>query len=137
MRAPFEPGEYELRGFSNGFALSEFTMTAKVPFKVDGSALGAYYAAPAKQNYVPGEEMTINVNGVPEYMLDDGAILGISEKDAKPGEFVAYKYIVASVGSYEFNAPSSAGEYEIRGYTNKHFLADSTLASKNIFSVTD
>jgi hypothetical protein len=137
MRAPFEPGDYELRGFSNGFVLSEFTMTAKVPFKVEGSALGAYNAVSVKENYAPGEEMTVNVNGVPKYMLDDGAILGISERDAGPGEFVAYKYIVASAGSYEFDAPSSAGEYEIRGYTNKYFLADSTLAARNVFRVTD
>ena len=137
MRAPFKLGDYELRGFSNGFALSEFTVTARVPFKVEGSALGAYNAAPAKQNYAPGEGMTVSVNGVPKYMLDDGAILGISERDAKPGEFVAYKYIVASGGSYEFDAPSSAGEYEIRGYTNKYFLADSTLAARNIFKVVD
>ncbi|MDR2779717.1 MAG: hypothetical protein LBB28_01165 [Synergistaceae bacterium] len=137
MHAPFEPGDYELRGFSNGFALSEFTMTAMVPFKVEGSALGVYNAVPAKQDYAPGEEMTVSVNGVPKYMLDDGAILGISERDAKPGEFVAYKYIVAGRGSYAFDAPSSAGEYEIRGYTNKYFLADSTLASRNVFRVID
>jgi hypothetical protein len=137
MRAPFAPGDYELRGFSNGFVLSEFTTTACIPFKVEGSALGAYNAIPARQNYAPGEGMTVLVNGVPKYMLDDGAILGISERDAKPGEFVAYKYIVASGGSYEFDAPSSAGEYEIRGYTNKYFLADSTLAARNVFKVVD
>jgi hypothetical protein len=137
MRAPFEPGDYEIRGFSNGFTLSEFTVTARIPFKVEGSALGAYNAVPAKQSYAPGEKMTVNVNGVPKYMLDDGAILCISGKDTKSGEFVACKYIVASGGSYEFDAPSSAGEYEIRGYTNKYFLADSTIAAKNVFRVVD
>jgi hypothetical protein len=137
MRAPFEPGEYEVRGFSNGFNLSSFTMTAKVPFKVEGSALGAYHAVPVRRRYAPGEKMTINVNGVPKYMLDDGAILGITSRNAKPGEFVAYKYIAASGGSYAFDAPSSPGEYEVRAYTNKYFLDDSTLASRNTFMVAE
>ncbi|MDR1965884.1 MAG: hypothetical protein LBQ36_04175 [Synergistaceae bacterium] len=137
LQAPREPGKYELRGFSNGQVLTDATTVSKTEFTVEGNSLGTYSAAPVKLSYAPGEEMTVNVNGVPKYMLDEGAVLGICAKGARQGEFLAYKYIAGSDGAYVFNAPAEKGEYEIRGYTNKDVLGEHTVASVASFNVGD
>jgi hypothetical protein len=137
FRAPLEPGEYEAMAFTNGHILSEETMAARIAFTVEGSALGAFRASPAKPNYAPGETMAVKFDGVPKYMLDDGAMLGICEAGSEHGKFLAFKYIAESGGTYDFDAPLAAGEYELRGYTNRNFLAESTVASLCRFSVVE
>jgi hypothetical protein len=81
--------------------------------------------------------MAVKFGGVPKYMLDDGAVLGICEAGAEHGKFLAFKYISESAGTYGFEAPQAAGEYELRGYTNRNFLTKSTVASVCRFSVAE
>ena len=137
FRATNQPGEYEIRAFTNGEALSELTTAARVPFRVSESASGAFSVSTPKENYSPREMMTVNVNGVPKHMLDGGALLSVSVSGAEPGKFISYKYITVPDGSYEFEAPQAAGEYEIIGYTNNNILSDATLAARARFMVSE
>ena len=129
FRAPNEPGEYEIRAFTNGSILSDATMTARIPFTVGGFAWGSFNVTLPYSYYAPGETITVNVGGVPQYMINDGAVLGICEADAVHGGFLSFDYIVSAAGTYSFTAPDKAGDYEIRAYTNGNLVTDATLAS--------
>jgi hypothetical protein len=135
IRAPREPGDYEMRAFTNGAELSELTMAARIPFSVGGSALGTFAASLPKPRYAPRETMEVMVAGVPRYMLDDGAVAVLCKAGAEHGKFISSKNITAPNGSCEFEAPSGRGNYEIRCYTNGDILTEETLAAVAQFRV--
>ena len=135
FRAPTAPGEYEIRAFSNGSVLSDATMTARIPFTVDGLAIGSFNATLPKSYYAPGETVPVDVGGVPQYIINDGAVLGICEAGAPHGAFLTFNYIVSAAGTYLFHAPDKTGEYEIRAYINLNLMTEATLASVARFTV--
>ena len=110
-------------------------MAARIPFTVDGFAWDAFNVTLPMPYYLPGDTVAVNVGGVPQYMINDGAVLGICEAGAPHGAFLSFNYIVSAAGTYLFTAPDSAGEYEIRAYINGNLMTDATLASVARFTV--
>jgi hypothetical protein len=136
LRAPLEPGAYELRGFSNGEVLTEATTAARLPFTVKNGSGGAFALTAAKTSLAPGEEISIIVEKVPKYMTEDGAVVAICAKGARDGQFAAFQYIGGAEGEYVFKAPEAPGDYEIRAYTRGDVFNETTRAARAGFSVS-
>jgi hypothetical protein len=135
LRAPIEAGGYEVRGYSSGNVLTESTLAWTAPFTVEGSSSGAFSVAIDGREYAPSENIRVSVTGVPKYMLDDNAVVSLCKSGAEPGEFITYAAIGARDRELMFNAPSEAGEYEIRGYSNNDVFAEPTIAAAEKFNV--
>ncbi|MDR2075926.1 MAG: toll/interleukin-1 receptor domain-containing protein [Desulfovibrio sp.] len=135
LRAPLDPGRYELRGYADGDALTESTLVARIGFSVEGTAEGAFSLAIDKSRYAPGEEIVIMVRGVPRTMLDDGALVGIYRAGAPPDAFQTYVLIGERDRQFSLDAPFDEGRYEIRSYATSSVFAESTLAARAFFEV--
>ncbi|MDR1916898.1 MAG: toll/interleukin-1 receptor domain-containing protein [Synergistaceae bacterium] len=137
LRAPLERGEYEVRGYKSGNVLTEHTLVGASPFTVEGAASGEFSVAIDRREYAPSENIKVNVAGVPKYMLDDNAVVSLCRSDAKPDEFIACAVIGTRDQEFIFYAPSSAGEYEIRGYSNNDVFAAPTIVAAEKFNVLE
>jgi hypothetical protein len=88
-----------------------------------------------KASYTPAEPIFINVSGVPQEMLDAGAIAGVCGIGAPQGEFLSYEYITDGQARIMLRAPLETGRYEIRGYSSGNVLSKKTLAASVKFAV--
>jgi hypothetical protein len=137
LRAPLEPGQYEIRGYADGNVLTEETLAARLDFVVDGDALGAFSLAIDKPRYGPYEDIPVRIRGVPRAMLEDGALVGIYRAGAEPEKFLVYVLIGERDRLVTLDAPYEAGEYEVRAYANNRIFAGSTLVAKAPFTVVE
>ncbi|MDR1943829.1 MAG: toll/interleukin-1 receptor domain-containing protein [Synergistaceae bacterium] len=138
LYAPLEAGKYEIRGYTSGNVLEEATLAASVPITVEGSAAGAFSIEIDKQEYVPGENIRTKVAGVPKYMLDDGAIMGVYEAGAPHDKFRTYVSVrERDFDSVLLDAPLDAGYYEVRAYASWRIWTDETLVTAVKFAVAD
>jgi len=70
-----------------------------------------------KPAYTINEKMVITISG----NTSDDAFVSIYQKGARVDQYGPYEYVNSLIaGKWEVNAPSEAGEYEIRVYTNDH-----------------
>ncbi|MDR1921963.1 MAG: toll/interleukin-1 receptor domain-containing protein [Candidatus Adiutrix sp.] len=138
LYAPLEAGKYEIRGYVSGNALEEATVAARVPITVEGGAAGAFSLEIDKREYGPGESIRTKVAGVPGYMLDDGAILGVYEAGAPHDKFRTYVSIRERDFAFSLlEAPLDAGYYEVRAYASWRIWADETLVTAAKFTVVE
>ncbi|MDR1966223.1 MAG: toll/interleukin-1 receptor domain-containing protein [Synergistaceae bacterium] len=138
LRAPLSVGKYEIRGYGSGNAQTEETLVSSVPITVGGSARDAFSIEIYKSKYSPQETIRTKVTGVPKYMLDDGAIMGVYDSGAPHDKFRTYVSIrERDFDSYLLDAPIEVGDYEIRGYSSWSVWADETLVTKVKFKVMD
>ncbi|MDR1581510.1 MAG: toll/interleukin-1 receptor domain-containing protein [Synergistaceae bacterium] len=137
LRAPMEEGDYVVRGYGSGSELSESTLVGSVPFSVSGDSFGEFGLTIDRREYAPSENILVNVMGVPKYMLEDGAEVILSKAGEKPGEYIIYMVISTRDEQFEFRAPTDAGEYEIRAYSNNDVYAESTIVAREKFSVLE
>jgi hypothetical protein len=133
LRAPADPGDYEIRGYSDGGDLTASNLAALASFSVEGNSWGAYSITIEKSKYAPDDEITVKVAGVPQAMLDDGAFVGIYRSEDAGDEYISSEYIQDA--GVKLRAPSEDGEYEVRGYTNGSVCTVSTLAAASSFAV--
>ncbi|MDR3321601.1 MAG: toll/interleukin-1 receptor domain-containing protein [Synergistaceae bacterium] len=137
LRAPLDTGEYEVRGYTNGNAMTESTLAGSAAFTVEGGSMGAFSAALVKSRFAPQESFMVNVNGVTKFMQEDAAFVGIYKEDAAPDTFIVYQPISEMSEQVQFNAPNETGKYEIRGYTNNYVFAEQTMTLRIPFEVSD
>jgi hypothetical protein len=137
LYAPLEAGKYEIRGYSSGNALGDATLASNVPIMVEGSASGAFSLEIGKQEYGPGEVIRTKVAGVPKYMLDDGAIMGVYAVGAPHDKFMTYVSVrERDLEASLLDAPLDAGYYEVRAYASGKIWTDETLVAAVKFTVT-
>jgi hypothetical protein len=134
LRAPVEAGDYEVRGYNSGNDFTESTLTAAVPFSVSGDSSGAFGLTVDRQEYATGEDIAVQITGVPKYMLDDRAEVLLSKSDAPPGDYIFHRVISARDEKFTFSAPEESGEYTIRAYSNNAVYAESTIVAAEKFS---
>ncbi|MDR3353512.1 MAG: toll/interleukin-1 receptor domain-containing protein [Synergistaceae bacterium] len=138
LRAPLEAGHYEVRGYSSGNELTKATLASSVPFTVSGNAAGAFSIEIDKRQYSPGEDIRTKISGVPKYMIDDGAIIGVYGVEAPHDKFWGNVDIRERDSEFSLlTAPLDAGDYEIRGYASWKVWTDETLVSRVKFTVAD
>jgi hypothetical protein len=135
LRAPLEPGAYELRGYSDGDVLAESTLIARIKLIVEGTAAGAFSLALDKSRYAPREDIVITVRGVPRSMLDDGAHVGLYRAGSVPDDFLGYALIGERDRRITLDAPPEEGLYEVRAFASSSVFALSTLAASVPFEV--
>jgi len=104
---------------------------------VEGDAMGAFVVTVDRTRFAPLEPIGVSVKGVPKYMQDDGAVVGIYREDAAPEDFVVYVQIFEREKRINFDAPGEAGKYEIRGYANAIDRSESTMTVKIPFEVAE
>jgi hypothetical protein len=137
LRAPLNPGKYEIRGYSDGNVLNRRTLSGSVKFTVAGNSMGAFSVTTDKRRYAPSENIAVKVSGVPKYMIDDGAVVSLCDVNAKPDEFITYVFIGDRDAEFVFYAPNRAGEYEMRGFANMGYRAESSMTARAPFIVAD
>jgi hypothetical protein len=138
LYAPLEAGNYEIRGYASGNVLEDETLAARVPITVEGNASGIFSLEIDKREYSPGENISTKVAGVPKYMLDAGAIIGVYDAGAPNDKFRTY----VNVRERDFEAslleaPLDAGYYEVRAYASGKIWTDETLVTAVKFTVVD
>ncbi|MDR3254139.1 MAG: toll/interleukin-1 receptor domain-containing protein, partial [Synergistaceae bacterium] len=112
LRAPLDTGEYEVRGYTNGNAMTESTLAGAAAFTVEGDSMGAFSATLVKSRFSPQESFMVNVNGVTKFMQEYGAFVGIYKEGAAPDTFIVYQPISGMSQQVQFNAPNETGKYE-------------------------
>jgi hypothetical protein len=133
--APLAPGEYEVRGYAKDGLQAESNLVAKTAFTVEGNSEGAYSFALDQPDYAPGGTVVVSVSGVSAKTLEDEPFLALCAAGAEHGESLFYKRIYESSEDIRFGAPTTPGEYEIRGYAKSGFHAESNLAGRVSFDV--
>ncbi|BCW87699.1 hypothetical protein sos41_08290 [Alphaproteobacteria bacterium SO-S41] len=115
LKAPAEPGAYELRAFFNE---DESVVRATVPITVtapEGVPLATL--ALEKQVYAPGETIGITFDNMSGSNVD---YVAVAEVGARYSSYVSYVYTKgAKSGRAELKAPTKPGAYEIRAFYNE------------------
>jgi Ca-activated chloride channel family protein len=107
LRAPAEPGDYELR-----FVLNERErVLVSRPFKV--VAANVYVRGPAE--VAAGSVVEIEADGP----IDDRHWIGFAPADGHPGSYRDYTRPVAGQTRYSLRAPGEPGDYELRFVLNE------------------
>ncbi|MDR2104967.1 MAG: toll/interleukin-1 receptor domain-containing protein [Deferribacteraceae bacterium] len=132
LRAPASAGEYEVRFYSSDI-LQPQNILDRVNFSVSGNTLGAFQLSVDGSEYFSLEAINVSVSEVPQSMLENLAIVGIYKSGAKSSEYLTYIIINERNQQIGLYAPSEAGEYEIRAYSNSEvWNADTLVASAPI-----
>jgi hypothetical protein len=134
--APEEPGEYEIRGYSNNAVYAESTIVAAEKFSVLAKEAYPFLIEPDKVSYAPESPIVARVSGVP-YNIGSGAIITLSAAGGGLGEYLSSERIYGSEATITMKAPPEAGEYELRGYWDRSVLTESGLAASVPFTVDD
>ncbi|MDR1514706.1 MAG: toll/interleukin-1 receptor domain-containing protein [Synergistaceae bacterium] len=134
--APLDPGEYEMRAYSNNDVYAESTVAAREKFSVLGKEAYPFVIEPDKSSYAPGAQIAARVLGV-AHNIGGGAILALSAAGSGPGEYISSERIYEKNASITLKAPSEPGEYELRGYWDRNVLTESGLAACIPFKVED
>jgi hypothetical protein len=135
MRAPLEPGDYEMVGYDNGAVLNEAAAVFRAPFSVAAISDGAYSVTLDKNSYHPSEQMSVFASGVPTEMIEDNAMVGIFKCNAASKEYMLYEYIKRKDEKIIMRAPLEPGDYEIRAFSNGFALSEYTMTAKIPFKV--
>eukprot|EP01114_Cavostelium_apophysatum_P001306 TRINITY_DN1110_c0_g1_i1.p1 TRINITY_DN1110_c0_g1~~TRINITY_DN1110_c0_g1_i1.p1 ORF type:complete len:387 (-),score=121.85 TRINITY_DN1110_c0_g1_i1:186-1346(-) len=121
--APFKPKEYEFRFFTNSYVDVARSNTVRIEGE---DSMTATYAEGV---------VTVRLDVVTIDPSSESGWLGVyftKEKDNR--QWRRYKYFSSRVGEFQFKAPRTAGEYEVRMFANKTY--DMILKS-NAFVIPD
>ncbi|MCL1874893.1 MAG: hypothetical protein FWF87_01380 [Synergistaceae bacterium] len=136
LNAPLKPGEYEVRAYAKHFVYTDATLVTKTSaFTVIKDAKGIYKLALDKTSYVPREKITVNVSGVPEWMLSCKPFAAVYETGARHRGYQSWGHIKNVSDNVMLLAPKEEGEYEVRGYGQDGVYIDSDLVGTVRFSV--
>lgn len=101
LKAPSEPGEYEIRYIISGAAAP---IAARALTVVESDI-----AISGPTDVMAASPFTVTARG-PE----GGHWLSIAEQGADAGRYISYQYLKANMESYNLVAPNTAGNYELR-----------------------
>ena len=119
FNAPSKFGKYEIRVFSDGTVNTseyESVLFGVVSFDVVSSKAKPGDIVLSKTNVQPSEKMTVTVNGLTKGEIDEDAFVAIEMVNEKMENTTLDAYISNfKVGNvYEFEAPTTPGNYEVR-----------------------
>lgn len=120
LRAPAEPGDYELRVVLAGDAAR---IAARQPVRV--TAAQARIAGPAEGS--AGGQVEVEAEG-PD---GEGHWLGVAPAGSEPGAFRTYTYYEPGTGTYRLALPDETGDYELR-FVLAGETGDQVIASQPI-----
>lgn len=101
LKAPSEPGDYEVRYLISGASAPVAVRALKV--------VEADIAINGPTEVMAASPFTVTARGP-----DGGHWLSIAEQGAGAESYASYKYLVANTESYELLAPNEPGNYELR-----------------------
>jgi hypothetical protein len=131
VNAPSNVGEYEIRFYAADKDHAN-SLALKVPMSV-AYATSQATATPDKSAVRPKEQVKITVAGVTEAQKSVKAFVSIAKKNDRPENYGSpWKYVRdldITNGVWTIEAPSAAGEYEIRLYGKDADYANSMIAS--------
>lgn len=138
FNAPSKFGKYEIRVFSDGTVnTSEYksVLFGVVSFDVVSSKAKPGDIVLSKTNVQPSEKMTVTVNGLTKGEIDEDAFVAIEMVNEKMENTTLDAYISNfKIGNvYEFQAPTTPGNYEVRVICSGTINAD--LYSYALFGV--
>jgi hypothetical protein len=135
LHAPEKAGKYEIRLYGDDKKMSSASLIGSTAFTVQGNSHNAFSVVLEKTTFAPGENIRMQVSGVPKRMAEDGALVGLFPKNPKRGNFTIYEPVRDREKHMIFNAPSEPGEYEIQAHINNQILDAPTLVARIPFTV--
>jgi hypothetical protein len=136
LRAPLEPGHYELRLYASADIADSSTLAQADKIAVSGRAQGAFKVEfGPKSVYAPYESIPVKVREVPRHMIDDGAMAGLFRKGAPPDNFIVYINVRQRDQDMSLEAPYEPGDYEVRLLATNAVMAEATLVDSFPFKV--
>ncbi|HOS69848.1 MAG TPA: S-layer homology domain-containing protein [Bacillota bacterium] len=116
FEAPYKFGKYEVRVFSDSNAEPVNSFFGMTEFLVVSSKAQPGDIVISKSPVLPEEKMSVTVKGLTPGELTEGAWLGITRSDERLENTYVSAYIqdLPVSNTYEFNAPSEPGTYEVR-----------------------
>ncbi|GHU13727.1 hypothetical protein FACS189441_1780 [Betaproteobacteria bacterium] len=130
LHAPEQAGRYEVRLYGDDKNMSLASLIGSAAFTVQGNSRNAFTIALEKTTFVPGENIQVQVSGIPKRMIEDRALVGLFRKNPKRGDYIIYEPARDRDMRMGFNAPSEPGEYEIQAHINNQILDAPTLVSR-------
>jgi len=129
--APTAAGNYEVRLHSLLYGVAESNLLATVKFTVEAPVISAKLSLD-KNSYAPGEEMTITLTGATPisntiYIFKQGAPYN--------GTDHLWGSDVPTNNPFSTDAPTEAGNYEVRLHSVRYFPTEANLMAKVLFTV--
>jgi hypothetical protein len=127
ISAPGEPGNYEIRVYSGTEGFSPETLLAKASIDVTGLAVNAFNLKVIGENFRPGNRIDIEVSGVSEALIKNGAFVGVFPVGARNEAFNFAISISDHNEKLFVDLPYRSGQYEIRAYAGNKPITDNGL----------
>ncbi|MDR1110782.1 MAG: hypothetical protein LBP92_08850 [Deltaproteobacteria bacterium] len=130
LRAPRDPGLYEIRLYAGQDEPDAGNLVAKASISVSGQAQGAFKLEVAGTRFRPGQRVPVKVSAVPDWLIGDGALVGLYPKGAGPDQFRTYVAISETDEEFFLDLPLAArGAYEIRALSTDDPMTEEAVVA--------